>query len=515
MDSGISRGVAATVLVLLIVFASVAVAYGGGSHQTAPHRAARLATVRPVTPTPTPQHPNIVFVLTDDLSMDLLRYMPQVQAMQSRGVTFDNYFVTDSLCCPSRSSIFTGDLPHDTGVFTNTGPDGGFGAFYTHHDQRHSFNVYLQRAGYRTAMMGKYLNGYLTHTVPVRPTYVPPGWNEWDVAGGGGYSEFHYRLNENGAIHRFGGKPKDYLVDVMARKGASFVRSSAASGKPFFLELATFAPHKPYVPARRYVGAYTGLRAPHPPSYDVLPTNPPSWLSGHHPLNWRQKHRINHEYDLRVEDVQAVDDMIKRIRATLRATGQLNNTYIVFSSDNGLHMGEYRLTPGKLTAFDTDIRVPLVIDGPGVPAGVVTHAMSENIDLAPTFEQIAGTHAQCDGHTLMPVLSGSTPTGWRNAVLVEHHRPNPSQPGFNPDAQRRPSGDPPNYEAIRTPSFTYVAYRNGEHEFYDLRNDPFELHNVYDSLPQAQKDQLQQELVRMQHCHGHKACWAAGHVQTL
>ena len=123
-----------------------------------------------------PSHPNIVFVLTDDLSMDLLPYMPQVQALQADGMTFNNYFVSDSLCCPSRSSIFTGEFPHDTGVFTNAGPFGGIDAFYDHGDEDRTFNLALQRAGYRTAMMGKYINGYLEgpRRSPIPSTDVPP-----------------------------------------------------------------------------------------------------------------------------------------------------------------------------------------------------------------------------------------------------------------------------------------------------------------------------------------------------
>ena len=131
------------------------------------------------------RRPNIVFVLTDDLSMDLVRFMPEVQALATRGATFDNYFVSDSLCCPSRSSIFTGKFPHDTGVFANGGADGGIGAFYANGNEETSFNIALQQAGYRTAMMGKYLNGYLQDRSPVPGTYVPPGWSEWDVAGWG------------------------------------------------------------------------------------------------------------------------------------------------------------------------------------------------------------------------------------------------------------------------------------------------------------------------------------------
>jgi len=216
--------------------------------------------------------PNIVFVLTDDLSMDLLRFMPHVQAMERYGLTFKNYFVSDSLCCPSRSSIFTGNLPHDTHVFTNFGPGGGFHAFYSHGEQRHTFAVALQRAGYQTALMGKYLNGYLAGAGAasdgaaahaLNPTYVPPGWNQWDVAGWG-YPEFNYRMNENGTIRDYGNQPSDYLTDVLARKGTDFIDSATAARKPFFLELATFAPHFPYVPAAQDAADFPGLTAPRP-----------------------------------------------------------------------------------------------------------------------------------------------------------------------------------------------------------------------------------------------------------
>ena len=318
--------------------------------------------------------PNIVFVLTDDLSMDLLRYMPHVQAMERHGLTFENYFVSDSLCCPSRSSIFTGNFPHDTHVFTNFGPEGGFHAFYEHGDQDHTFALALQRAGYRTAMMGKYLNGYMdaegaAPTAPVpapssRPTFHP-GWSEWDVAGWG-YPEFNYRMNEDGSIHEFGDLPSDYLTDVMAGRGVDFINRAAAANQPFFLELATFAPHYPYTPAPQDAADFPGLRAPRPLSFNRLPTHAPSWLRNHRRLGRKQLSRIDTVFRLRAQDVQSVDRMIGRVEAALRANGIARDTYLVFSSDNGLHTGQYRLMPGKLTAFDTDIHVPLVVVGPGV-----------------------------------------------------------------------------------------------------------------------------------------------------
>jgi arylsulfatase A-like enzyme len=453
--------------------------------------------------------PNIVFVLTDDLSMDLIRFMPQVQALKLRGMNFHNYFVSDSLCCPSRSSIFTGNFPHDTGVFTNTGPDGGIGAFYANQDEQYTFNAALQRAGYRTALMGKYLNGYLSNQSPIPSTLVPPGWNQWDVAGWG-YPEYNYNLDENGTLHHYGHRPQDYLTDVIARKGVKFINGSARSGKPFFLELATFAPHSPYTPAVQDARDFPDLKAPRPPDFNVLPTDAPGWLAGHKPLARRQIARINRAFRRRVQAVQAVDAMLGKIEAALAAHGLTRNTYVVFSSDNGLHTGEHRLMPGKLTAFDSDIHVPLVVAGPGVPADSVTNAMAENVDLAKTFTAIGGTALPSDGHSLTPVLHGAQPADWRNAALVEHHGADFGQ--ADPDAQSGPSGNPTSYDAIRTPRFVYVDYSDGEREYYDLLSDPDELYNIVGALTPSQLGQLQGELTGLENCHTGPTCWTAGHV---
>ena len=459
-------------------------------------------------------HPNIVFVLTDDLSLDLLAYMPQVQALETRGLTFDDYFVSDSLCCPSRASIFTGDFPHDTGVFDNVGPQGGFDAFYARHEQDRSFNVALQRAGYRTALMGKYLNGYLESREPAAPpTYVPPGWNQWDVAGFG-YPEFGYPMNENGRIHRFGHRPRDYLTDVIARKGVAFINAAADAHRPFFLELATFAPHRPYTPAPRDRHDFPGLGAPRPPNFDELPTNPPQWLAGHPPLDRHKLHEINRAFRRRAQSVQAIDSMIRKVEMTLDRRGLTANTYFVFSSDNGLHTGEYRLIPGKLTAFDTDIHVPLIVVGPGVPIDRRTRAMSQNIDLAKTFTAIAGAPMPAnDGHSLLALLRGERPADWRNAALIEHH--GPAIDPDDPDRQSRASGNPTTYEAMRTDRYLYVEYIDGEREFYALRSDPYELRNLAPRLAPHRLEQLHDDLARLEGCHTADSCWAAAHVAPL
>ena len=456
--------------------------------------------------------PNIVFVLTDDLSTNLLRFMPHVLEMQRQGLTFKNYFVSDSLCCPSRASTFTGNFPHDTGIYSNTGKHGGFDQFYARGEEQHTFANALKRAGYRTAMMGKYLNGYMGEKgMPaVAPaTYVPPGWTRWDVAGWG-YPEFNYTLNQNGSLHSYGGRPADYLTDVLARNAVGFINNSTAARKPFFLEVSTFAPHSPFVPAPRDANDFPGLTAPRPPSFDRLPINPPAWLGNHPPLGPDEIATIDRDFRKRAQSVQAVDDMIGQIEATLAADHVQGNTYLVFSSDNGLHMGEYRLMPGKMTAFDPDIHVPLIVDGPGVAAGSSTGAMVENIDLAKTFTAIGGTTLPSDGHSLLPLLNGAAPTGWRNAILVEHQ--GPVRRRSDPDFQLPVSGNPPSYEAMRTRDFLYVEYKDGELEYYDLRSDPFELDNLAPYLSAGLTAVLHAELLAMEHCHTGAACWAAMHV---
>ena len=447
--------------------------------------------------------PNFVFILTDDLTWNLVSHMPHVQALEKAGTTMSRYYVVDSLCCPSRSAIFTGQYPHDDGVFTNVGSDGGYAAYNANGDPSRSFAVALQGAGYRTAMMGKYLNGYQP-----KQNAPAPGWDVWDVAGDG-YAEFNYTLNENGHLQHYGRKAKDYMTDVLSGKATSFIGSSATSGKPFMLEVATFAPHAPFTPAPRYAHAASTVKYPRTPAYNRLPANPPAWLKGHKPLSGAEQTRIRTEYEERIEADLSVDDMVGSIEHTLQAEGLAKNTYFVFSSDNGYHMGEYRLHPGKQTAFDTDIHVPLIVAGPGVPAGHVASQLASNIDLCPTFETLAGlpVPATVDGHSLAAIWQGKDPPDWRQAVLIEHHGPDDS-PG-DPDAQNNAEADPPSYEAVRTATALYVVYSDGEQEYYNTAKDPNELDNIAGrGVPFA----LKHALYAMEHCHGSTSCWAASHL---
>ncbi|HZX02512.1 sulfatase [Kribbella sp.] len=463
------------------------------------------AAVQPTQPT----QPNIVFVLTDDLSMNLLQYMPQAQQLAKDGASFSNYTVTDSLCCPSRSSIFTGKFPHDTGVFTNGGKDGGFKVFHQRQNEDSTFATALQKAGYHAAMMGKYLNGYQPDgTVDGQQNYVPPGWNDWYVAGNG-YNEYNYTLNANHQLEKHGKAPNDYLTDVLAGKAHGVITSAK---QPFFLEIATFAPHAPYTPAPQDKKKFPGLKAPRDASYDKLPANAPPWLAKHPALTPKQQKALDKAFRKRVQAVQAVDRMIGSLRATLEQAGVADHTVVVFSSDNGYHLGEHRLTAGKQTAFETDVHVPLVMAGPGIKAGSTVPQSVQNVDLAPTFETLAGLTpaADVDGRSLTALFGGTPPAGWRTASLVEHHGPDIDRK--DPDYPPKGSGNPTTYEALRTATSTYVEYSDGTVEYYDRTKDPLQLDNTAGSLPAAKKTQLHNALHALKTCHNETACTKAGRM---
>jgi N-acetylglucosamine-6-sulfatase len=514
-----------TFLVLAVLAGSVSVTVWLASSSGASSRPAATTSAT---------RPNIVFILADDLSWNLVtpRIAPHIVALERRGETFTNYFVADSLCCPSRSTIFTGLFPHDTKVVTNVPPDGGFQKFQSRHLDRRTFAVAVRRRGYLTSMSGKYLNGYGDPSMTSSTAPVPPGWTDWHVSNHTGYGEFNYVLNDNGRVDQLGGPtggcgqtgtPDNYGVDVAGSKALSFI--GRAKKRPFVLEVATFAPHAPYIPAPRNACDFPGLTEPRDPSFNTPNTNAPAWLAKRGPLTADQVAQVDKAYRMRAQAVESVDKLVADVEAKLAATGLARNTYIVFSSDNGYHLGQHQLPRGKQTPFDTDIRVPLIVAGPGVPKGRKVPQVTQNVDLYPTFVALAGAEPRqpVDGHSLVPLLHprGGSPPRWRTVALVEHHhlsnKPN------DPDNEERHGRNPTTYEAIRItarrlPHFrgpvdaVYVEYKNPAHEleYYDIRRDPFERHNIAYRVSAAQHGELHRVLVGLEHCHSSSACWKAG-----
>jgi N-acetylglucosamine-6-sulfatase len=457
------------------------------------------APVAPATPSPAAtRRPNIVLVLADDMTLADYEAMPGLKALLTdRGVTFRQAFTSIALCCPSRASILTGQYAHNHGVVRNALPDGGFIAFLEKGREAETVAVGLKTAGYRTALIGKYLNGYPADD----PTHVPPGWDEWQALYGdenenryGAY--FNYTLNANGREVQYGSGEQDYETDVLARLASDFIRRTAVDpARPFFLYLSPSAPHLPATPAPRHAAAFPGASAPRVPSFDEDDmSDKPAFMRGLPPLTDRDLRLLDRDYRTRLQSLLSLEDLVNNVLQALAASGQLENTYVFFFSDNGFLQGHHRFPSGKDVAYEEAIHMPLVVRGPGVPPGTTREHMAMGIDLAPTFLSLAGVTvpASMDGRSLAPLLGASPPplAEWRQEVLIEH---------FGTGRK----GELGTYGAIRTADHKYVFYEaTGETELYDLRRDPYELDSVHDSAPPAIYEPLARRLDVLRTCRG-------------
>lgn len=455
-------------------------------------------------PPPQERGPNIVFILTDDQDMATLATMANVKALlQDEGMSFSRNYVSLSLCCPSRVSGLRGQYAHNSTIYKNSAPDGGFEGMYAKGLEQSTIATWLQTAGYRTAFLGKYLNGYPN---TASPAYVPPGWNEWYSPNGGTpYKAFNYTMNENGRTVSYGEAAADYMTDVLSAKAADFINRSVEQypNQPFFAYISTFAPHSPATPAPRHEDAYPGVTAPRTASWNEADlSDKPAWVQAQPLLTSDQIADIDRLYRRRLQSLLAVDELVGNIVNTLQATGQLANTYIVFTADNGYHQGQHRLDSGKMTAFEEDLLVPLVVRGPGVPRGSTSTYLTANVDYAPTFAEIAGASIPSfvDGRSLLPLLQGQSPAGWRQVLLLEH-KPDGNDERLaakagiqEPDDPFQTAGDGPNITAftgLRTADgLTYVEYDNGDFELYDNATDPDQLRNGYATAPADTKARL-------------------------
>jgi N-acetylglucosamine-6-sulfatase len=439
---------------------------------------------------PPPLRPNLIVVVTDDMAAEDLDHLPRIKSLLvDRGATFTRAFVTDSVCTPSRASILTGRYPHNHGALDNTPPLGGFKKFREDGREALTFATWLQAAGYRTALVGKYINGY----PGADHRYVPSGWDEW-------YALFFpepyydYEVNHHGLLERHGDQPPDYQTDVLAARAVDFVSQLPTGGErqPFLLYLAPHAPHQPDRPATRHETAFAGLRAPRPPSFDEEDVSAkPGWVRAQARLTPEVVDRIDDLYRRRLRTLLAVDEMVERILHAVAARGELDSTYVFLTSDNGFQLGAHRLDHGKGDAYEESIRVPLVVRGPGVRPGTCEEPVL-NIDYAPTLAELAGTAAPAgvDGRSFVPLLHGRAPGGgkWRTDFLVEH---------WTAD-----EGGIPPYSALRSSSYLYVEYPEEERELYDLRADPYELHNVHAAADPSLRERLSRRLAALKACAG-------------
>src|SRR5829696_3330195 len=292
--------------------------------------------------------PNIVFILADDMRKDDLKYMPKTRsALQDKGMSFENAFVSHALCCPSRATIMRGQYAHNTHVWSNGSTDsssttsGGLQAYKDNGGEQDNVATRLDAAGYRTGLFGKYLNGYDGSTKPT-------GWDRWFGGVMGGDEYYNYDVNDDGTLRHFGTTSSDYSTDVISRKTNTFISSSASLGTPFFAYVAPVAPHAPSTPAPRDVNTFDGEKAPRLPSFNERDvSDKPSWIRQLPRLTSEQIAAIDGRHEKRVRSLQALDDLVKGVVDTLNNAGAMDDTYIFFTSDNGFHHGEHRILNGK------------------------------------------------------------------------------------------------------------------------------------------------------------------------
>jgi N-acetylglucosamine-6-sulfatase len=456
--------------------------------------------------------PNIVVIMTDDQDdMGSMSVMPKTRSLiGNQGLTFTNSFNDFPLCCPSRASFLTGQAAHNTGVLSNSSAEnGGYAAFQP--TEGNSLPVWLQQAGYRTVHMGKYLNGF----GPSNP--IPPGWTNWQgiADGQGAYYYYNYAINRNGVLQFYGESASEYKTDVQAQDAENFIASQQGSAQPFFLWLNPLAPHMsmdpanptsliqlPPVPAPRHLGVYDNLPLPNRPNFNEADvSDKPEFVKLFPFLDSAGITNVTTHFHRRRESLLSVDDLVERVVNALQAAGKLSNTYIIFTSDNGDFEGQHRRPGYKMLVYEESIRVPLLIRGPGIPAGETRSQLVNNLDLVATMEELTGiTPGRApDGRSLVPLFQNAS-SPWRTSLLVQGVD---KVQGLAPLYGR--------YQAIRTNRFVYAehngAYFGFEREFYDLAADPYQLTSKpADPAYASIVSDLQSRLNTLRTCAGAN-CW--------
>jgi N-acetylglucosamine-6-sulfatase len=447
---------------------------------------------------PAMARPNVVVLMTDDQTVASLSSMPQTNALLAApGTVFEQTTATFPLCCPSRATALTGQYSHNHQIVHNVGDFGG----HRRLSHANTLPAWLQAAGYRTMHVGRYLNGY------EYSDGVPAGWDEWHGAPhSGAFNYYNWRVNENGNLVEYPVEehPGEYLTDYHGRRASELIERTAPGEQPFYLQVWFVAPHSARPrdpddprglstpsPAPRHRDMFADQVMPRPPSFDEASVlDKPQSISDQPLMDLATIAAIEENWRQELESLQAVDDAVARIVATLERTGELANTLIVYTSDNGYMHGEHRVKAGKVWHYEESSRVPLIMRGPGVPAGVRDPRPAANIDVVPTIVDAADAQPQrvLDGRSLFGLM-GDPGVWWGRDILIENGRGANGVPG---------------YRAIRTGGFLFAQHlTTGEYELYDLARDPYQLDNVDGVAAYAtvQRD-LAKRLRLLRHCAG-------------
>lgn len=399
------------------------------------------------------QQPNILVIVSDDQPKESMRVMNFMQRM--RGVVrFSNFYLNFGLCCPSRATIMTGLYSHHHGVENN-------GEGYQL-DANQTIFVALDRAGYDTALIGKFMNGFPWDR---GKRWVPSGLDHSLVFGGGYYD---YRAFENGKVVRYGHRPEDYKTDVQIAMALDFIKSTRED--PFFLIWAPEAPHAPRIPAPRDRNGFRKINY-HSPAIDESDIrDKPAWVQDL-PLVDLAEMRERRRGVYRT--LQSVDRGIRRMFAALRRKGKLDCTVLFYLTDNGFAFGEQRWI-GKRCPYDACMGSPLYVRLPSLKGRRRVAIPTSNVDIAPTIAELARASLlrKPDGRSLLPLLEDRK-VRWRRGVLLRGH--SYGQKAYDVYKALKQDFD---FWGVRTQRWKYIEYRTGEQELYDIRRDKWELHNL-------------------------------------
>ncbi|XP_015117296.1 N-acetylglucosamine-6-sulfatase [Diachasma alloeum] len=465
---------------------------------------------------------NIVMVLVDDLDLTLDGMQP-LQNTQTfiggQGATYENCFVASPICCPNRASILTGRYQHNHNTVNNSIFGGCSSRSWQRNSEENTFATILKgKIGYTTFYAGKYLNEYGSRGAG-GPQYIPPGWDWWyGLVGNSKY--FDYSLSINGTERKYGHTPDQYLTDVIKQAALTFLNTRSTNSGPFLMVLAPPAPHEPWTPAARHNDRYKRQKAKRTLNFNTQAQSDKHWLvrMGPSPLPNSVLLTLDDIYRRRWETLLAVDDLVMTVYTALKNSHLLDDTYMIFTSDNGYHIGQFSMPMDKRQPYESDIRVPLLIRGPGITPGSQVKAPVSSVDLFSTILEMGGTEAVSDGTSML-----SKNISDDRSVLIEYRgehsigSPNsgcPSDDDFNLSHCNKNLGC--KCQDVTNNTYACVRRFSEKHnnifcifeddtkyiEAYDLNADPFQMSNIGYSMNKGRRYRFRKRLKELVKCEG-------------
>ncbi|KAF9899686.1 hypothetical protein BX616_002894 [Lobosporangium transversale] len=477
------------------------------------------------------QKPNFLVFLTDDqdLHMNSLDYLPLVQKyIRDEGTEFTNYYTTTAMCCPSRVSLWSGQFAHNHNVTDEAPPHGSYTKFVAQNLDQNWLPAWLQKQGYSNNYIGKFING-------VSPTlkHAPKGFDKdhWEpLVEPNIYTFYSPTFSTNdGPLEAHSGV---YQTDIISDKSIAILDGLAQNkSQPFLFVISPTAPHDevwvngtsgvlftPPIPAKRHEGLFKNVKVPRVPNFNPDVNDKPSWIGALPKLPDSEIDRIDAKYRARLQSLQATDELVERVIKRLEHNGQLDNTYIVYTTDNGYHLGTHRMYAGKQTPYEEDTNIPFIIRGPGIAKGKKSSAVATHTHFPATVLKLADLPIpdELDAHSI-PVLENKAIYGKdqpTEAFAVEFW----SNAFFEDAIGRFNTND---YKSVRLIgqgyNLLYTVWCTGEREYYDLVKDPFQVKNIYEETPFNVLDRLDALLNVLRTCKG-PTCrdpWSVIHSEHL